>query len=319
MRTWSLYILVALASTASAQPAKVDPNAKTEADQLFVEGLALIDAGKPDEACAKFEQSLAKDPRAVGTLLNLGRCNEQRGRVATAVSLYREALDRATEANKLATQRQLRTLIDALEPKVPHLTIKRAAPPLPGEKLLVDDEVVPADSTSLTLDPGKHTVVDGAPGRLPYETTVELEIGGHSTLELPALRVPTNTEVTRTRSTRRAIGKLTTFAGVGIALAGAGLLYYAHHDYDKLFEGENPHCGAFPEIDGASTCDAYGQSRSERDVNLASAGLIIGGLGLAAATTGVIMWWTAPEDTTRLRVTPVGGPTTAGVSVSGRF
>ena len=80
-------VLAALcvARTVHAEPTAND---KTEADHLFDEGRALLAKGNADAACTKFEQSIAKDPRAVGTLLNLALCNERRGKVATALRLF---------------------------------------------------------------------------------------------------------------------------------------------------------------------------------------------------------------------------------------
>ncbi len=80
MRCW---LVAAIVTAFSASAFAQEP---TEADRLFQEGRDLLAAGKPDEACAKFELSIKKDPRAVGTLLNLALCNERLGKLATIVS-----------------------------------------------------------------------------------------------------------------------------------------------------------------------------------------------------------------------------------------
>jgi predicted Zn-dependent protease len=66
-------VIVLVAGRAAAQT-------PSEAETLFREGLALLEAGKPAEACERFERSILKDPRAIGVLMNLGRCNERAGR-----------------------------------------------------------------------------------------------------------------------------------------------------------------------------------------------------------------------------------------------
>ncbi|MEP6688127.1 MAG: hypothetical protein ABJC36_07235, partial [Gemmatimonadales bacterium] len=77
---------------------------------------------------------------------------------------------------------------------------------------------------------------------------------------LPVLKVPERTIVTRTSSGRRTIGKIATFAGIGLALTGAGIAWYAKHDYGALFvdpDGLGPglaHCGAYPRVNGQATC-----------------------------------------------------------------
>jgi hypothetical protein len=51
-------------------------------DRLFAEGREWIAKKNADEACKSFEAARALDPTAPGVLLNLGLCNEMRGRIA---------------------------------------------------------------------------------------------------------------------------------------------------------------------------------------------------------------------------------------------
>jgi tetratricopeptide (TPR) repeat protein len=301
-------VLTALAPIAAAG----DP---PDAERLYNEGRALMDAGKPVEACEKFEQSLAKDPRQVGVIMNLALCNERAGKVATALRLYREALDRATEANLAGVRARASAEIDRLAPEVPVLTLAIDAP-LPGEKLVIDDAVIPSSRTTVSLDPGRHAVVATAPGRLPFETTVTLVRAGREALRIPRLELPRQTVVVAGASSRRPIGKILTAGGAATVLVAGGLALYARHDYDALFAGTTPHCGSFPRVDGQPTCDAAGQSRSERDHKLGTAGLITGAVGLAAALTGVTLWVTAPADT---QLSPIVTATGAGVILRGAF
>ncbi|MBA3456761.1 MAG: tetratricopeptide repeat protein [Deltaproteobacteria bacterium] len=313
MRSVVLALLVcAVTRSAAAQN-------KAEAERLFDEGLALIEAGKPVEACAKFEESLAKDPRQVGVLMNLGRCNQRAGKIATALRLYREAFDRASEANLKTTRDRAQDEIASLVPKVPIVTLSRATPPLPGEKVVVDDIVIPVDRTEILLDPGTHTIVVTAPGRLPYQTEVTLEISERTKVVLPELEAPKTTVVTRDRSSRALVGKIATFSGIGLALAGTVLIVYAKRDYDQLFEGATPHCGMFPPIDGKPTCDETGLSRSERDRNLVDGGSVIAIVGAAAALTGIVLWATAPGETSSTTIVPTTSAGITGMAVTGRF
>lgn len=313
----TLLVVMLLCGRAAAQD--------SEADVLFEQGRVLLDAGKYPEACAKFEQSMAKDPRAVGTLMNLGLCNERSGKVATALKLFHEAFDRASEANLAGTKKDAEAEISKLSPTVPHVAVVRRAAPLPGEKLVVDDAVIPIDTKDLTLDPGPHTVTLAAPGHLPFETKLAIAPASNTTLELPALHVPAETVVTRTTSPRRTIGKVATFAGIGVVIAGSAVAYYAHRDYDKLFvdpDGSGPKlaaCGAYPPIDGVPTCDAGGQSRSERDSNLSTGGFVVAGVGAAAVATGLVLWLTAPDETSQTTITPLAAPSTVGLTLSRTF
>jgi Tfp pilus assembly protein PilF len=84
---------------AAAGPAGPDPDDKARADQLFQEGRDHLSKGDRVGACKLFDESFAKDPRAVGTMLNLGLCREEGGAVASAVRFYAEARDRARDQN----------------------------------------------------------------------------------------------------------------------------------------------------------------------------------------------------------------------------
>src|SRR5687768_12791848 len=101
MRGLPIVVVTMLVAPVYAQePPAEPPIDKPAAVKLFEEGRAELQAGRPDAACKKFEQSIRKDPRAVGTLLNLALCNERQGKIASALALFVEAYDRATEAGE---------------------------------------------------------------------------------------------------------------------------------------------------------------------------------------------------------------------------
>ena len=305
----ALATVAALARVAAAD----DPS---DAERLYREGRALIDAGKPVEACAKFEQSLAKDPRQVGVIMNLALCNERAGKVATALRLYREALDRATEAGLAGVRARASAEIERLTPEVPQLTLVATGAPLPGEKVVIDDAVIAGDRSRLALDPGRHAVVVTAPGHLPFETTITLVRAGREELRIPALEIPRRSVIVSGPSARRPVGKITAVGGAAIVVVAGGLAVYARRDYDALFGGSAPHCGSHPAVGGEPTCDDVGQARSERDHKIGTAALITGAVGLAAALTGVALWLSAPADT---RLSPMVTSRVAGVALHGRF
>ena len=306
----SLLVLVIACAVASAQN-------QPEAERLFEEGRALLTEGKPEQACVKFEQSLAKDPRQIGVLMNLGLCNERSGKIATALRLYQEAFDRAVEAKLVNAKELAQDEINKLAAKVPIVTLARKGPPLPGEKLVIDDVVIAG--TEVRLDPGSHSLVFTAPGRVTYETRVHVEAADRKTLTLPVLAVPQSKVVTTRTSTRRLAGMITAFGGLGIALGGATLAIYAKQDYDKLFNGPDAHCGQYTLPDGTPGCDEIGQPRSERDRNLALTGSVIGAVGLVASAAGLVLWLTAPADSSDTVVQPTATATSAGLVISGVF
>jgi hypothetical protein len=66
------------------------------AEALFEQARSAMAAGSYDIACARFRDSDKLDP-AVGTRFNLADCEEKRGRVATAWSLFRGVLSELAE------------------------------------------------------------------------------------------------------------------------------------------------------------------------------------------------------------------------------
>jgi hypothetical protein len=184
--------------------------------------------------------------------------------------------------------------------------------------LLVDDRVVAVDD-ELPVDPGTHAIVLTAPDRVPYETSVTIKARERRAIELPELAQPTDRLVTRQPSTRRTVGKAFTIGGAILTLGAVGVGVYARRDYDRLFEGDAPHCGRYPDIAGTAACDEYGLSRSERDRSLLDGAAVIGTIGIAAVVTGVVLWVTAPDETSTTIVVPTADATSASLLVQRRF
>lgn len=303
--------MAVVASPAFAQQADAPPVIdKPAAEKLFEEGRAELEAGRPDAACNKFEQSLKKDPRAVGTLLNLGLCNERQGKVASALALFIEAYDRANEAGQVEQRKAAEEHIATLRPQVPIVAISYSEQ-LAGQKLVVDDRVVAADATELPLDPGPHTIVLTAPGRLPYETTVAVKAASRVPVKLPALALPQ-----KGASTQRVFAKVSLIGGGALLLGAGGLAIYARQHYHAQFDGSPPHCGIAPAIDGKEVCDAEGAAEVTRARRFATAATIVGSIGLVAIGAGVTLWLTGPGET---RVVPNASATGGGVTLVGSF
>lgn len=308
MRAWPALLAIAVTIASGVARADDDPS---EAQRLFDDGRALLEAGHVDAACAKFEQSIAKDPRAVGTLLNLGLCNERRGKPATALALFREAYDRAREANLPSHRDAAQQHLALLQPQIPVLALHVAAA-IADERVFVDDKRVtlgPDGGAELQLDPGPHQVVASAPGRLPYTTDVTLAVGKRASIAIPALEVP------RARaSSRRLLGKLGASAGGVLVLGGGALLGYARHSYHREFTD-----GDCAVIDGARLCNAHGHDVTQRARSIATAGGVVGALGLVAGGVGLALWLTAPADDRAPHVVPALDATSAGLAIVGRF
>src|ERR1044071_8274125 len=93
-----------------------------QADQLFKKGKRLLAQKKYPEACAAFEQSDRLDP-GIGAKVNVARCYQEWGKLATAWRWYVDAETMATNAHDARAQK-IQELVEALEPTVPRLTVK---------------------------------------------------------------------------------------------------------------------------------------------------------------------------------------------------
>lgn len=180
MRT--VMILVALCAVAHANPAA--------AEKVYRDGKALFAAGKTAEACAAFRRSQELQPR-VGTLLNLGECEEKLGRFASAWVAFVDARSLAT---RLSDARA--TLADeraaALAPRLAYVTLKTPAGEPPAGLAVRRNELdVPAAELEIEvpLDPGHYDFEVRAPGFKPWNHSLDLWVGQRATLDIPALVV----------------------------------------------------------------------------------------------------------------------------------
>jgi hypothetical protein len=145
-----------LALGLSAREARAQNPAAAEA--LFEQARAAMAAGSYDIACARFRDSDKLDP-AVGTRFNLADCEERRGHVATAWSLFRGVVSELADDDDrkpIAAKRA-----KALEPRMPYLTLVRAVDTPPGVRVRVDGVELGEGSfgVALPMDPGPHELV----------------------------------------------------------------------------------------------------------------------------------------------------------------
>ena len=108
---------LSFASFASAQSAD-----QTLAQSLFDQGLKLANEGNFKEACPKFAESQKLDPGG-GTLINLAKCREAEGKLASAWAAYNEALSYSIKDGRKEREEQARARITALAPNLATLRI----------------------------------------------------------------------------------------------------------------------------------------------------------------------------------------------------
>lgn len=349
---------------------------KVAAEQLFVEGRELMAQQQFEAACPKLQASLELDP-ASGTQINLARCYEKLGKLASAWRHYREASDRAVRDGNTERAQAARKFAAELEPRLPRLIIKLrspAGPPgvpgMPGVVVRRDGMPVSAAlfGTAVYVDPGPHEVTATAPGRAPFSTTVTVAEAATSTVEIPELApaaAPPATETTvpgapaspdsqsspssedspptlrerapprpaitppagpggrvdagrarpRTTSQRRVAGLITGGAGLVALGIGLGIGATASSTWNDAFDS------GLCDRDTLQ-CTIEGRDQVDTARSRARVSSIVGGVGIAAAVTGAVLYFTAPrshQDRRTTRLVPWTHSGDFGVAIAGGF
>jgi hypothetical protein len=308
-------VIGALAASAHAGPAE-------RADQLFKRGKRLLAQKKYPEACAAFEDSDRLDP-GIGAKLNVAKCYQDWGKLATAWRWYVDAETMATSARD-DRARKIRALVDELDPDVPRLTVK---PPrdanLAGVVIKLDGVVLQPSALGVEqrVDPGPHDV-DTIIGGVRRTRVVLVERRGHAevVLELPAATVakrepdstgvrpgpgasPGPAPVATVEATAGATGgapgtdnpgRTRRFIGLGVAGAGAitiaisGIVTLgARGDYRNALDD---HCQGKTDL-----CDEDGLSITHSALRRANVATVFALIGLGAVATGAVVYFTAPK------------------------
>ena len=268
-----------------------------QAETLFKKGKKLLGEKRYAEACSAFAESDKLDP-GIGAKLNVARCYQEWGKVATAYRWYAEAEKLAREL-KDDRAGKIRGLIDDLESQVPRLTVHT-----PAEAVVANADITldgkPIDpaqlNTALPVDPGPHEIAYLVDGKR-RDKTVPLERGGNSevTLELPVKRhkVPrpvVHDDAPSTASsgrTQRIIGITAAGAGV-VALGAAGIVTLrAHSDYQHAIDH---HCRGTKDM-----CDGLGLTATENARHRANLATIVSIGGAVAVAAGVVVFLIAPS------------------------
>jgi hypothetical protein len=204
-RVLAVAVVLGLTGVAAASPA---------AEQLFQEGRKLLGQNKLPEACDAFRRSAELEPRA-GTLLNLGNCEEKRGRTATAWVAFTEARAVAKRSNDKPYIVEAEKRVKKLEAKLPYLAIEvSAAAKAQGVVVLRGGEEVPAAELDkeVPIDPGRYEIVATAKDKLRWSTSIELANGKHEKVVVP--------ELARDPNAVKAIEPGPATVGVGVETGG---------------------------------------------------------------------------------------------------
>jgi hypothetical protein len=305
MRWVVLGVVVALAVPAFADDIKT-------ADEKFEAARKLETQGDHRGACALFSESLALNPNAIGTILNVGLCAETEGRIATAIRYFSDARDRAREQNLAPQLAAAEEHLTQLTPRAPHLAIAFSES-YPDGKLLVANKIVRiVDASDILVDPGQVSIVMSAPGRVPYSTSLEVAEGQHKALAIPQLGLPVTT-----CTACRLVGK--SLVGVGAAAIVTSVIigWKSHSDWNR----DVANCTL--DVSGTYVCSQGDFNKVNSDLSLGTTGTIIGIAGGVLLVGGAALWYFTPERAeqsgSHVSFVPVVTPDQAGLAAVGRF
>ncbi|HVJ14698.1 MAG TPA: tetratricopeptide repeat protein [Polyangiaceae bacterium] len=316
------------------------------AETMFADAKVLMEQGKFDQACPKFDDSFRAYP-GTGALFNAAGCYEAAGKTATAWARYGEALaaarrDGSAERVTFAEERRA-----ALAPKLARVTlqISDGVRATPGLEVKIEGRAVPPGAFGLALpvDPGRVIVEVHAPQRVPFRSETSIAEGGSAVVEIaslelaaageqpvpppsapvpvaPAAAPDAPPETGDDGRVQRTVGYA--LGGVGVVGLGLGIVFNVMGRSTAEEADEN----CLPDS-AAGSCDVLSVDEFEdrqSKLDAAKANTIVSyvglGVGAAALGAGILLIATAPngkKPETRAHFVPVIGPDRIGLSFGG--
>ncbi|HTR52641.1 MAG TPA: hypothetical protein VMJ10_18125 [Kofleriaceae bacterium] len=307
--------LAVTAALAFAAPAFADappPSGDQQrAAKLFEEGRALLTAHDPAGACKKFDEAIALDPLAPGTMLNLGLCNEELGKFKTALYWFRKAEHRATEVDPPLPDHEKAAKEHAakLANEVATVVIVLAHD-APGALVKIDGEIIkPDDFHAVEVDPGHHVLGAAAVGMKNIRQEFDVTGRGGQTLALSFV-AGDNAIIVDRGQPRRRLGIEIGIGGSVALVAGAGVAVYAYSQYHNHRDNYQKTGNMTERID------------ANNDASLARYwGTALVGGGLAAMAAAAFIYYTAPqkERVDQTVFAPIVTPSQVGFALTRSF
>lgn len=331
---------LAIVSALGVSHAAWAQSASAQAEAMFRDGRALLDAGKIGEACAAFEASQKLEP-AISTLMNLAACREKNNQLATAWGLFLDAEHQMRDATNEATKKLHQVALNRakkLEPRVSKLVIS-----VPADSQIDQLEILRGTETidpamwnrALPIDGGSYKITASAPGAIAWTTEITIVAEGEAkTVEVPRLQ-PASAPVVAVAAPKEAAAPsevavtkevaATPWDGVprsslvfgasgAVLLVGAlGLDLWGNSTYDAA-QAER--------MNQAHRDSLYNSANTKRHIafGLSATGLACGGIAAWLYFTGRSSERTALKSArAQTHVVPMVGGAGSGLVVLGRF
>lgn len=291
------------AGRAHAQQAQT-PAELAAGRQLFVEALADEEHGRFADAVTKYKRVLViRDTPNIR--YRIGASLERLGKLVQASESYTAALRAASPGGASAdgeVARAAQTRLDAINPRIAHLTVRMTASPA-GTEITVDGEPTAVEGVAeLAVDPGAHVVAATAPGTRSFRASVELIEGGRADVPIalePLVSAPPAPPAPSVATHPYRTAGIVTAAAGGVLLIGGVIVLTLRSGAISDLKVACPG-GECP----ASQRDAL-ESKRDRAQTEGPLGVALVGTGVAAAAAGVVlMLLTGSEKGTTARVVP---------------
>lgn len=319
-----------IAPLAAGQSAEVKAGARSAAN----EGLKAFEAGNYELAIDRFQRA-NELIRAPTHALFLARAHAKLGHLVLARELYLE-LDRERLADDapppfVQAQQDGRAELEALEPRVPRITVEVVGPGDQDAEVIMDDKPVPSALIGLErpVDPGKHKFRASSGEAKARPVTITVKEGDRKTVSLElrtlATTEPLDDEPVKPDPDTTPVDDESGMSGmtiagisaIGIGVVGIGLGGYFtteksdfEGEADDLFSACNPRVCTDGERSRIDDIDADATSAS----NMATAGFIVGGLGVVGGVTLLLLAPSEPTTESVATMHPWIGIGSAGVS-----
>jgi hypothetical protein len=315
-------VVIALATPAFAE---------SKADALFDKGKKQLAAKKYAEACATFEK-VDKLDTGIGAKLNVAKCFEEWGKLATAYRWYADAEKMAKDSQDKRAPK-IKKLVEELDADVPKLTIMLPAGVDPSDVTIqLDGKPVDVIGAELRVDPGRHVIEYEAGGVKKRKDVPALDRGASTevTLDVPkdlpkkpklnpeqpdgAKQPPPPPPVTASNGKTRKIA--------GIAIGGAGLVGLGVAGFITLDARSTYNDAIASRCMGAKDlCDAEGVRITGDARSKANVATVVSIIGVVAIAGGVVLYVTAPKQNRERAayLAPSVNREGAGVVLGGRF
>lgn len=286
--------------------------AETEGERLFREGREALSRSELELACQKFQESYRIE-KALGPLLNLANCEENRGKLVAARTLWLES--RALSGDSEASRKLAEERLAALDESIPKLSISLSEDSPAETKVELDGQIVTLTSDAIPVDPGPHVIVarfadleDRKAITAERKKVYPIELRIEPTKETPKPKASTTTPVSESSSggfyAGWVVGGIGVASGIGFAITG-GLVMSQSGDWQD----------AGCDVKLTSACAGL-----KPTTGLYVANGVLGGVGLAGVGVGIILLATQwPEGPSNAPVSFVPGPGDFGFGAALRF